>query len=216
VPYVIPLLDARDDHIRFYATLLCSELANRELVAPLARRIFDTDPGTRDLVLDVLRLYQRFTEELESALVDVRAWARVPGKDPHKRRVAARALGELRDRKSLRLLIELLDTDDKALVEVARTSLVILTRQDFGESSKRWRGWAENNLTRHRIEWLIDGLLHSDENIRASSSEELKQLTQEYYGYHPSLPKRDREVMHRKYVSWWEVEGRARFRPEPR
>ncbi|HJK96299.1 MAG TPA: hypothetical protein RMF84_03715, partial [Polyangiaceae bacterium LLY-WYZ-14_1] len=62
----------------------------------------------------------------------------------------------------------------------------------------------------HRIEWLIDALLHPEEEMRGAAGEELQQLTQQYLGYHPSLPRRDREIAHRKYRSWWEQEGRIR------
>ena len=88
---------------------------------------------------------------------------------------------------------------------------MVLTRQDFGNDPDRWDPWTEANKDRHRIEWLIDGLLHGDEELRRAAGEELKHLTQEYYGYHPALPKRDREVAQRKYRRWWESEGKQRF-----
>ena len=39
---------------------------------------------------------------------------------------------------------------------------------------------------------MLDGLAHSDDEVRLSASEELKRLTGEYFGYHYDLPKRER------------------------
>ena len=35
------------------------------------------------------------------------------------------------------------------------------------------------------MEWLIDGLMHSDERIRRRASDELRHLTDEDFGYDP-------------------------------
>ncbi|MFW5920360.1 MAG: HEAT repeat domain-containing protein, partial [Polyangiales bacterium] len=211
VPYISSLLGGGDDDVRFYATLLASELLHPSLVASLGRRIFDSDPGVRALVLDVLRLYQHFDTEYDELLQGIRAEGRVPRKDHERRTIAIRALGELRDVKSLSMLVELLKERDRQVVEAAHRSLVVLTRQDFGPSHRRWVSWFERNEDRHRIEWLIDALVHNDEDIRAAAGEELKQLTQEYHGFHPGMPKREREVCRKKYREWWESEGRERF-----
>ena len=67
------------------------------------------------------------------------------------------------------------------------------------------------NRDRNRIEWLIDALLHADEEMRRLAGDELKTLTQEYFGYHAAAPKKDRELVHRKYRKWWEQHGQKRF-----
>ncbi len=211
VLYVASLLEVDDADARFYATLLAAELVHPELVQPLGRRIFDEDDGTRALALDVLRLFRTCSAQIDELLRELRATARVRGKEPERRRIAVRALGELRDAGAVELLVETLADSDQATVEVAVRSLSLITRQDFGESVRRWQTWVERNRGRHRIEWLIDALLHDDEQMRATAGEELKQLTQQYYGYHPALPKHDREVAQRKYRAWWNEEGRKRF-----
>jgi HEAT repeat protein len=180
-------------------------------MVPLSERIFDDDAGTQVLALDVLKRYSRHTAELEEILKGLRVEARVGTRSHVRRRVAARALGELRDQKALELLIDLLATSEPELVSAAHRALVTLTRQDFGDSMRRWQAWAERNSERHRIEWLIDGLLHNEETIRAAAADELKTLTQEYFGYHPASPKKDREIAQRKYRAWWESDGRRRF-----
>lgn len=211
VPYVVTLLDHRLADTRFYATLLSSEFSHRQLVGGLGRRIFDEDPKTAALALDVLRVLQRFDREMTDVVQMVRATARVPRRSPDHRARAARALGELRDAGSLELLIDLLEGGADILVQSAHIALVILTRQDFGPTRSRWMPWFEANRERHRIEWLIDGLMHDDEALRTAAADELMHLTQEYYGYHPRLPKHDREIAQRKYRRWWESEGHRRF-----
>ncbi len=211
VPYLIPVLDHDGADERFYATLLASEFRHPMLVEPLGRRIFDRDERTAALAVDVLRMQRRFSGPLQDVVEGLRAEARVPRSDVHKRVAAARALGALRDVGSLALFVQLLRSDKPALVQEALRSLVALTKQDFGDNVTKWESWVEQNHHRHRIEWLIDALLHTDEKLRADAGEELKRLTQEYYGYHPALPKRDREVAQRKYRDWWSNEGQRRF-----
>jgi hypothetical protein len=210
-PYVSSLLDASESEVRFYATLVASEIPHPDLLPSLARRVFDPDPGTQLLSLDVLRLHMRFRKEMEETMKAVRVEAKVDRRNPERRRVAIRALGQLRDARSLDLLIDLLTLSEAGHVNEAHTSLVVLTRHDFGDAQRRWVQWADKNRGRHRIEWLIDALTEADEEFRTAASDELKSITQEYYGYHPKLGKREREIAQKKYRAWWQSEGRARF-----
>ena len=209
-PYVASLLDGKEADSRFYATLLASEIVNGALLDSLGRRVFDEDAGTRLLALDVLKRYQHLPE-YASVLEMVRATARILHRDLARRRIAIRALAELRDARAAAMLITVLDDEDEGVRGEAHRALVALTKQDFGDQRKRWEQWADKHAQRHRIEWLIDALLHNDEPIRAAAGEELKRLTQEYYGYHPGSPRRERERVHGKYQQWWESEGKAKF-----
>ncbi len=211
IPYVISLTEAERDETRFYGTLLASEFVSRDLLRPVGLRIFDTDPKTQLLAVDVMRRFSVFTKEMEEFAKGLRVEARVDRKDVDRRRIAIRALGLLRDVRSADLLVELLSAKEPSLAKEAHESLLVLTRQDFGDSQRRWKQWAERNRDCHRVEWLIDALGHSDEDIRAASVEELQVLTQEYYGYHPSQPKHDREVAQKRYRKWWKSDGQARF-----
>ncbi|MEM6956537.1 MAG: hypothetical protein AAF645_12655 [Myxococcota bacterium] len=211
VPYVISLLNRDDADTRFYAVLLSSEFSHARLVQPLGERIFDNDRGVATLALDVLRTLRPFEREKGALMERLRAEARIPrGTDDH-RRAALRALGELHDVGALQLLLQFVERDPK-LGKAALESLRTLTHQDFAMNVGRWRQWIEENSERHRIEWIIDALSHSEEEVRKAASDELKELTHEYYGYHHALPRKEREIAQRKYRAWWDREGAERFK----
>ncbi len=215
VPYLPTLIDARDSETRFYATLLASEMAHPELVPALGRRLFDEDAGVRTLATDVLRLHAGFPKAMRTLLEGVRAMAKVPRADEGRRVRAADALGALHDARSLQTLVELLGSDSRPLRTAARWALVTLTRQDFGRSQNQWKGWAQNHDGQHRVEWLMDALMHDEESLREAAAQELKQLTQQYHGYQAKQTRHDRAIAQRRYLKWWDEEGRALFTAEP-
>ena len=211
VSYVANLLDHADADTRFYATLVAAELPHPELVEPLGRRIFDGDSGVATLSLDVLRLHAGFRAPMHELLELLRSASKVPRYGTARRIRAVVALGELRDEGAISGLIRLLDADERPLLEAAGNTLRLLARQDYGTSKRKWEAWAKKHLAQHRIEWLIEALVHSDEELRREAGAELQQLTQAYFGFHPSQSKREREVIRRKYLEWWEDEGFMRF-----
>jgi hypothetical protein len=93
----------------------------------------------------------------------------------------------------------------------AHGALVRVACQDFGGDARPWLRWWEANRSKHRIEWLIDALTHDVSEIRRSSSEQLRALSREYFGYATDLPLRDLERAQRRYRDWWIMEGRMRF-----
>lgn len=107
-------------------------------------------------------------------------------------------------------LIGAVERGDRA-GEHARKALVALTAQDFGLSEKKWRKWHDAARKRHRIEWLIEGLLHKDDAIREIAINDLRRLTGEYFGYHHDLPRKERDVAAERWASWWRETGMRRF-----
>jgi hypothetical protein len=97
--------------------------------------------------------------------------------------------------------------------EKAREALMAITKQDFGTRAKRWEAWWEKHKDDDRVEWLFEGLGHKEPKIRASSEDELRKLTGEYFGYHFDLPRRDRERARARWQAWWYESGRARKKP---
>jgi hypothetical protein len=131
---------------------------------------------------------------------------------PVRSRLAAiDAIGVLRDAASVPTLIELSAHTDRQISVPALRALAAITCQDFGKATKKWRAWYESNAYRHRVEWLIDGLMHSDQNLRAAAGLELQKLTQVYYGYVAAASKRERELAQKRYWDWWRTEGRRKF-----
>jgi len=94
--------------------------------------------------------------------------------------------------------------------EKAREELMAITKQDFGVRARRWEHWWEKHKDDDRVEWLFDGLGSKLTPIRASSEDELRKLTGEYFGYHFDLPRRDRERARARWQAWWYESGRAR------
>jgi hypothetical protein len=110
------------------------------------------------------------------------------------------------------LLVSLLGDQDELVAQAAHLALVTVTRQDFGADARRWLTWWSAHGQRHRIEWLVDALMHEEARLRHAAGEELKTITKEYFGYYDDLPKRERERAQQRYRDWWATEGRQRFR----
>ena len=215
VPPLLRLLGHGSADVRFYSTYLMTELAFPEALALVGLRLYDADSQVRQVALDVVRKFEtgmgadvggrEFREVLERLRGDL------VEPDAERARLAAVACGELRDPKAVPRLIELLKHREQRVADAAHRALVVITKQDFDRSRWRWRAWWDKNRSRHRVEWMLEGLAHKAPEVRLSASEELKRLTSEYFGYHFDLPKREREEARRKWIAWWEQVGRKRF-----
>ncbi|HKE20641.1 MAG TPA: hypothetical protein VKB80_37460, partial [Kofleriaceae bacterium] len=191
-----------------YAALCASEMRLDSLIAPLVERVFDPDRGTRAVAIDALSSYPAGRVDAGLGL------ARRALHEGDVRRVdaAAAALVELADVRAIPDLIDVHASGGEAAAIAAR-ALVRLTKQDFGQNSRKWRHWWEKNRQRNRIEWLLEGLAHKDAEVRRTSAEELRKATGEYFGYHHDLPRREREQARQRWVDWWNQTGRTRFQP---
>ncbi|MCB9666737.1 MAG: HEAT repeat domain-containing protein [Myxococcales bacterium] len=204
-PYVIALLDpTSDDEARYYAVLVAADLGHPSLIAPLARLLFDHDAGVRTVSLDVLVGFREATE-LEWFLRPIRAVAQSASEAPARRRTAVRALGELHDAKAAKLLISLLGTDEPALVQAAVRALVLITRQDFGTSRRRWATWYARHGRKSRVLWLIDALSNDNESLRSAAFDELLQKTGHTFGFTPTLAKKERKAIQKKFKKHFQL-----------
>jgi hypothetical protein len=206
--HIPPLFHHPDAEVRFYATYLMSELVYPEGVALLATRLGDPDPETRRIAAQILRRFKEM-EQFPGVLLDLRSDLTNP--DPRPRRAAIEALAALGDSASVWVLADLLEDADFGVREAALNALVSLTKQDFGPSARRWQTWWERNEHRHRIEWLIDGLVHKAPEIRASAAADLLEITGLSFGYSFDMPRRDREAVRRRFVDWWAETGQQTF-----
>lgn len=215
VPYLLPLLDHPDPDIRYYATLLASEFVDPQLVQPIGRRLYDPDHGVRSGAYRALSVLYACEAEFTQLIERLRAASR-DGRKLQPQVIAVEALGRLRDAESFEFFVSLLDSPEVEIIRAAHASLVRLSCQDFGTAKKKWAAWFDKNDSAHRVEWLIDALMHPDERLRRRASHELKHLTQEYFGYHPGLPKRERDAAQQKYRRWWRQVGSRMFTPPAR
>lgn len=209
VPYVTELLEGKQADARFAATLLCGDLVRPALLWPLYKRLFDPDGQVRLIALETLPVYRNvagFAEVLKS----LRERALDERESPQSRLSALEALGALRDPGSVEVLLKLSEHPSRQLSVPAHRSLIAITGQDF-DGERKWRAWLDKNKSRHRVEWLIDGLMNTEERVRATAGLELQKLTQTYYGFEPSAGKREREQAQTRYRNWWLIEGKRAF-----
>ena len=197
-----PLLARLGDsslEVRYYATLALGELRSGDVVAPLGKRLYDPDAGVRRAAVEALVHFPDSPELL--ALVE-QLRGELPGPDALRQRYAAEALGVFRDATSVPRLIELVKHADSTVVTTARKALIEVTKQDFGTSRWRWRGWWERHRAQPRVEWLLEGLAHAEPEVRLSAAAELRGLAPQEFGYAFDGPKREREVSRKKWVDW--------------
>ncbi len=214
VPYLLPLLDDEDPDVRYYASVLASEFVHPDLVQAVGRRLYDSDPGVRSSAYRALSVLYACEVEFTQLIERLRASAR-DGRNLEPQVAAIEALGKLRDMDSFEFFTFLLESPDARVVAAAHASLVRLSCQDFNRRKKKWTAWYDKHRNEHRVVWLINALMHSDERLRRRAAEELRHLTQEDFGYEPGQPKRARIAAQKKYRTWWVAVGFRMF-VEPR
>jgi hypothetical protein len=203
---LIDRMSAPQRDVRFYATVCAAELRPRNAVFAIAERLFDQDFGVRAVAIEALTGYP--AQDLGQALV--RARRAVHASDPDIVAAASSALVALGDSESIPDLIGVIERSDRG-GEHARRALAALTAQDFGASERKWRKWYETARRRHRIEWLIEGLVHKEDAIREGAINALRRLTGEYFGYHHDLPRKERDAAAERWGAWWREAGHRRF-----
>ena len=211
LPFVTVRLSSHDPEIRFWATHVLGELRYPEAANVLVPRLFDDDPAVR-------RIARRSAAALVNAgaagapiLQGLDNITRSADQPMNQRLIAIEAMGEIRAAAMVPSLIAVLEGTPEEISDAARRSLLLIARQDFGRDVRRFREWWSRNANRHRIEWLIDALMHEQPSIRRAAGDELKLITKEYFGYYDDLPKRERERAQALYRAWWEREGHLRF-----
>jgi hypothetical protein len=120
-------------------------------------------------------------------------------------------IADLREARAVPALATLLAAGSAEIQTSAHWALVVVARTDYGDNAAAWDEWWRVNAPRHRIEWLIDALMHESQEIRRAAGDELKSLTKEYFGYYDDLPPRERERAQKRYRDWWDSKGKARF-----
>jgi len=195
-----------DREVRYYATLCAAELRPSDVIDELVERLFDGDVSIRALAVEALEGYP--PTELHNALEFARK--ALHSEDNPRVKVAADGLTKLADTSAIPDLIDAHSRGGDA-AEVGRRALFQLTGQDLGNSNRKWRSWWEANQSRHRIEWMLDGLSHKNTEVRKHTSETLRSITGEFFGYGHDLPKKERDKTRKLWEEWWTKTGKERF-----
>jgi hypothetical protein len=208
LPFVLSHIEA-DVERRFWATYLLTELVYPDAIDAAVARAFDDD----DLVRRAARAAVRALAESHPQPVIDRLGDVAKGENEHQlRRIrAVEALGEAREPLAIGVLLPLMGSGTPEVVAAVRAALVTITGQDFGLDAGKWSAWWETNKPRHRLEWLIDALMHDQRALRGAACDELRTITKEYFAYYDDLPKRERERAQARYREWWDKEGKVRF-----
>ena len=122
---------------------------------------------------------------------------------------ALRALAELRDKNAVPAIAEALEAENPDIAAAAHAALVALTCEDLGRKTKRWMDWWTKMGSLSRVEWLLEALAHRNPEFRLLASNELYEISGEYFGYHYDLPERDREEARQRWIAWWQSKSQG-------
>jgi hypothetical protein len=195
---------------RFWATHVLGELRYDEAASALVPRLFDDDAAVR-------RIARRSAAALVASdaaqpiLTGLDALIRGADHSVEQRVLALETVGDIRLSAMVPMLVAILDDPCQEVVEAAGKALLVITRQDHAGDGAAWNEWWARRGSHHRIEWLIDALVHDTPAIRRAAGDELKSITKEYFGYYDDLPKRERERAQVRYREWWRADGHRRF-----
>ncbi len=208
---VVRTADA-DPNVRAWATRLLGEMANEDAARAIVRRFVDDEQEVRRAALAAGRLMQANVEARAMIHIGLAELLGDSSRPEQQRHALIEAIADLRDGRAVPTVLRLLEDRSVDIIRSAHWALVVLARQDYGNSAAAWEEWWRHNSARHRIEWLIDALLHDSPDIRRAAGDELKSTTKEYFGYYDDLPIAERQKAQTRYREWWEAKGKARFR----
>lgn len=212
VPFVAVRTADGDPVVRAWATRLLGEMPSSEAAQAVVRRLTDDDADVQRAALAAGHMLLHHPEAAESLQAKIAETVSDVTRPEESRHSLIEALAELRAPLVIPTLIRLLEDGSPDIVRSAHWALGVIARQDFGTKAALWEEWWLSNSSRHRIEWLIDSLMHENQDLRRAAGDELKSLTKEYFGYYDDLPKKERQRAQDRYREWWESKGKARFR----
>lgn len=211
VPFLTVRSTSGDPDVRFWATHLFAELPFAESSQAVLVRLFDDDVAVRRAARRAAAALIAAGPSTEAPLFPaLERLARASSERLPRRLAAIETLGELTLPKAVPVLIAALADPASEVADAAHRALVQVTRQDFRRDARKWVDWWTANASRHRVEWLIDALVHESPTLRSAAAEELAPLVGRDFGYYDDLPADEREVAQARYLIWWEHERAAR------
>ena len=212
LPLLVVHASAPDAEVRFWAAHALGELPFAAAAGAWLQRLFDEDVSVRRVARRAATALLAARESAPILAGGLDQVARDAAEPSDRRVLAVDTMGEMRTGAVVPGLIAVLTDPSTETSDAARRALSLVTRQDFGRDPNRWSEWWAANAGRHRVEWLVDALMHELPSMRRAAGDELKQLTREYFGYYDDLPKKERERAPARYREWWDREGHKRFR----
>ncbi len=202
VPAVVGRTVDAQPQIRQWATLVLGEIPSPESVRAILARLGDREVAVRQAAAAALR--QLLESESGQPLVERALRTMVePGSDKSIRLTAFEYLAEIRHPFVVPLLLDALHDKDNDTARSAEWALGVVCRQTFGSDADAWGRWWKANRTRPRWEWLVDALAHHQPAVRRASSEELRALTRETFGYREDLPAEELCAAQERFRAWW-------------
>ncbi|MCA9687158.1 MAG: HEAT repeat domain-containing protein, partial [Myxococcales bacterium] len=207
-PHLLAVADHPNPTVRFYVAFVFMELRYQQAVGVLGELAFDPDADVRAIAMRVLETYSG-EPGFDNAVAVIRRELDSPNRT--RQLHSTRAIGTVRDILAVPKLIDLLTSKERYIQEAALESLCSITGQQLGLKPHRWRSWYGDNAHHHRVEWIISSLAHKDLSVRRWASDELRRITGQRINFLAAGSKQEREIGIRKWVEWWNEQGRARF-----
>jgi hypothetical protein len=197
---------------RFWAAHVLGEIVSVESAEVVSTLLFDDDASVRRAARRATALIIATLPDAASAVVPMLEQAARGSADrPGRRFIALDTLGELAIPSTIPVLIALLTDPVQDVVDAVHRALVQITCQDFGRDARRWIDWFGANAGRHRVEWIIDALMHESVELRRIAADALAPVVARDLGYDPYESRDERAAAHVRYMLWWEQEGHIQF-----
>ncbi len=191
VPFVAVRTADGDPVVRAWATRLLGEMPSAESAQAVVRRLTDDDAEVQRAALAAAHLLLNHVEAAEALQAKIAETVSDATRPEEARHTMIEALAELRAPLVIPTLIRLLEDGSPDIVRSAYWALGVIARQDFGTKAALWEEWWLAHSSRHRIEWLIDSLMHENQELRRTAGDELKSLTKEFSATTTISPKKN-------------------------
>lgn len=186
---------------RYAVVLLLSAMKDERALSVLVPLLHDEEERIQLLSRNVLEKYLAHPKFESSVLVPLRRNLSSP--ELQEREFAIQDLGFFRDVGAIPLLLNLLSRDKEQLGDALSESLLQVTFQDFGENVKHWNSWWSHHKSECRMDWLIDGLMAKNREVRLYAQQELVSVAGDDFGYDCDGKASERKSARKTARKWW-------------
>ena len=195
-----PYLYHKEHNVRLMALYLLQQLPYEELLIPLTRFLLDPDPAVAQKASQLVN-QQQGTNEYRAIVSFLRRTLNTASGNRLARSI--RLLTKLHDSLCVPDLIDLLEKKEPGLTQIVHAALIDITKQPLPPTLKKWNKWWRKVGSRtERIDWLIEGLQQKDLEIVNAAWLELREATDENFGFAPDAPKRQRNDAIKSWKRW--------------